>query len=266
MAFEQAQTKPLDIADELKKLRERTTTELSMQYNTFNALILGESGVGKTSLLETARKPVLIHSFDPGGSKLRNFLPLIKDGSVIVDSQFEVEDMKKPSAYMAWENEFEKLKRDNIFSGVGTYVIDSFTTWISSLKNEIAKRKGRSESILQIQDWQVIGNIVVDTMKLCTALPCDFILNGHLTLEKDEVSGRHIARFKTIPSLRIDIPLLFDEIYVMLAEGTRDGVERRLLTQPDGKYLARTRIGARLFDVYEEADISLLLKKAGMVE
>lgn len=252
----------LDVKVELDKLRAMYTKDIA--GGTTNICLLGDLGVGKTSILSTARMPVLVHSFDPGGCKLHHLQPLIKEGKIIVDSRFEKEDGKKPTAYKEWESEFERLRMGNVFSGLGTYVIDSFTTWLAALKNEIVKRKGRSEGVLQLQDWQVIMNVVIDMTKLCTALPCDFILTGHLSLEKDEVSGRMLARFKSIPSLQIDVPLLFDEIWVMLSEEVKNGTERRILTQSTGKYTARTRIGSQVFEMYEEADIKKMLKKAGL--
>jgi ABC-type phosphate transport system ATPase subunit len=39
------------------------------RQQTLNALICGDSGSGKTSLLRTCRRPILVHSFDPGGNK-----------------------------------------------------------------------------------------------------------------------------------------------------------------------------------------------------
>ena len=260
------QAEPLDIEATIADLRDRTTKELADKYNSFNMILLGPLGVGKTSILETARRPVIVHSFDPGGCNLRNFMPLIESGDIIADVAYETEDNKNPSAYMKWEMEFERLKNAGVFNNIGTFCIDSFTTFITAMKNEICKRKGRPNSIPQIQDYMEMGINIVNIIKLCTALPCDFILTGHLTLEKDEVSGRFLARFKSFPSLQIDVPLLFDEIYVMQAEETREGVERRLITQSTGKYEARTRIGARLFDVYEQADIQYLLKKAGRIQ
>ena len=247
----------LELKGEMERLRKMYTADISQ--GTFNALILGRIGVGKTTLVETARKPVLIHSFDPGGTK--GMKKAIERGDVIVDTRFEKESAKHPLAYKDWESTFESYRANDIFKGIGTYVIDSFTTWIDALKNEVAKRKGRADSVLQIQDWLVVGNQVRDVIKLATALPCDFILTGHLFLEKEEETGKIFAMFKSLPSLRIAVPMLFDEIYVLTAEDTSNEIKRSLLTQSTGKYLARTRIGRDIFNVREEPDISKMLKK-----
>ena len=52
----------------------------------FSAIISGDSGSGKTYLLRTARFPVHIDSFDPGGTKCLE--PWIKKGDIIADTQW----------------------------------------------------------------------------------------------------------------------------------------------------------------------------------
>jgi len=263
-----------NIKAELERIRSISLEDL--RQGKFNALILGFQGTGKTHLLKTCRLPVLIHSFDPGGTK--HLRKEMLEGKIVADTRFEKEDMNDPTAYSLWEDEFFRLRSMNAFAEVGTYCIDSFTTWFDALKDQICRRKGlptklaaqyrgatgRAVGLLEQQDWQVAGNIVKDMTKLCADLPCDFILTGHTLLEKEEVSGRMIAFFNAIPSLRINVPILFDEIYIMEAEETTAGIRRSLLTAPTGRYIARTRIGSEKFELHEEPNIKHLLKKAGM--
>ena len=270
------QAKPLDIKVELDQLRKMYTADIAAMYNTFNALILGQQGTGKTHLLKTCRKPVIVHSFDPGGTKVLK--AEVADGSVIPFWELEKEDMNSPTAYKRWEEEFFRLRERDVFKHIGTYCIDSFTTWFEALCNQIVKRKSsttksameyrgatiRETGLMELKDWQVAGNIVRDMTKLCTALPCDFLLTGHLMLVKEEVSGAMMAFFNSIPSLRVNIPILFDEIYVMEAKETSQGIERTLLTGPTGKYVAKTRMGSGMFGLREKPDIKALLVKAGM--
>jgi myosin-crossreactive antigen len=84
-----------------------------------------------------------------------------------------------------------------------------------------------------------------------------------MELIKDDSLGKTILRFKSIPSLKVDIPTLFDEIYVLEAKETSKGIERRLITAPPERYEARTRMGGGLFETREVADFKELFKKAG---
>lgn len=262
----------LDLSDYVRDIRNMYQEDLAQ--DTFNALVLGQVGSGKTTLAGTARKPLYVHSFDPGGTKVfKNFNAddprkkprnMFETGEVIADTRFEGDDSSQPQAYNQWERQFKEMRSKDMFEHIGTYVVDSFTTWVLALKYQILKKKGRTEGVMQIHDWQVLGNTVKDVINVMTALPCDVILTGHLTTEKDDVSGRIETRLQAIPSLQTELPLMFDEIYCLEANETPRGVERKLITENTGKYIARTRVGSGgIFETREDPNIKNLLEKAG---
>ena len=123
----------LDIKVEGAKLRDIYKT--SKHSHTTNFLIYGGVGSGKTYSLRTARAPVLVHSFDPGGSSVLE--KEIKNGRIIVDTRFEIENPANPSAFRLWDAEFHRLLRIGFFEHLGTYAIDSITTWGQAALNEI---------------------------------------------------------------------------------------------------------------------------------
>ena len=57
----------LDVKAEVAKLQQMYREE--PQSGSFNFLLLGEMGTGKTFLLHSARKPIHLDCFDPGGTK-----------------------------------------------------------------------------------------------------------------------------------------------------------------------------------------------------
>jgi len=251
----------INVNDEVKKLRQ--LYKESKTSGTFNAIVYGDIGTGKTNIVRTARQPVLIHSFDPGGTK--TVRDEIDKGNIIADTRYENEDAKSPTAFAAWEKEFDRLRRTKFFESIGTFVIDSATTWSDAMMNEILKRGGRQGTIPQIQDYLVQQNTIRDTIKAFTNLPCDCILTGHISLDKDEVSGRMHSSIMVAGKSAIKMPLLFDEIYVAVSKNTAKGVEYKLITRNDGVYKARTRLGkGDVFETYEEPDIKALLKKSGL--
>jgi hypothetical protein len=96
------------------------------------------------------------------------------------------------------------------------------------------------------------------------ALPCDFILTGHLKLVEDPDKGT-IFRFMTTGQGMVTIPLLFDEIYVMSTKEKSSGTEYTLLTQSTKLHMARSRMSKNgLLLPVEKPDIKALLKKAGL--
>jgi len=230
---------------------------------TFNLLVTSESGMGKTFMMRTARKPVHIDSFDPGGTKgLRDW---IKKGEVIPDTQYENEDPMKPTAFASWKANFEARERGGYFDHIGTYVLDSATTWSDAIMNNILKLAGiPGQSPRYTKDWTPQKIEIRNYIKRMLNLPCDFVLNGHLKMNTDGEESVKF-RFMTTGQGMLTIPLLFDELYVLSTKETASGVTFRLLTKPTGKYLARSRLAADgIFDTYETPDIKHLLKKAGL--
>jgi len=251
----------LKIQTEVKKLQEMYKE--SPRSDCFTALILGESGAGKSYLLRTARKPIHLDVFDPGGTK--NLDDMIKKGEIVADVRWMGEDPRKPHVFKEWEKVSAQRLKDGYFEYFGTYAIDSSTTWTTAIMNQQMLEAGLAGTAprfthdygpqkVKIQNW--INSFM--------NLPCDFFLTGHLEGIKDEVTGRMSYRYMVTGKAQITIPLLFDEIYVLDPKGTSNGVEYRILTQATGTYLARSRMSKEgKLDMYEKPDIKNILKKCG---
>jgi len=261
-----------DIKEEFERMRDRYKKDAEKQG--FNALIYGDFGTGKTYMLHTAPKPVLVHSFDPGGTKsLRTW---IEKGDVLVDTQFERDgnSVGDPEAYIAWEKEFNRLRQAGVFEHIGTYVLDSITTMSESMMSAIMVRgtaKGTSRTpyhkdiktfIPQLQDYLVQQYTLRDLLNVCCGLPCNFIATGHIDRTTDEVSGKIIASPMIAGKYAQKIPMLFDEVYITDVKETSKGSEYRLLTESKGMYRARSRLAAsHPIETYEEQNIEEILRK-----
>ena len=136
---------------------------------TFNSIIYGALKTGKTSILRTCPKPIFVHSFDPSGTLVLR--DMIDKGEVLADTRFEHEDPFKPTACQLWEDSFNRLYRKDFFKHVGTFALDSVTTWAGIIMNEVIRRAAKTKKNREIggapqqQDWLLQMSFIEITMK-----------------------------------------------------------------------------------------------------
>ena len=257
-----------DAAAELKKVRDFYNQD-DMQKR-FSAIITGETNAGKTYLLKTARFPIHIDSFDPGGTKCLD--DLIKKGDIVVDTQYENEDPFKPTAFAKWKKINEIRLQINYFDQFGTYCIDSLTTFGQAAMNFQLNLKNRAgEAPMHRRDYNPQKVQIENQIRKLMNLSCDFIINGHLKKSEDLKSVDKSTGIRYVEIERrlhitgqavITIPLLFDEIYVLKGKG--ENPRREMLIDSLGEYIARSRLkGGGKLKAVEEPDIKALLKKVG---
>lgn len=251
---------PLDIKKEFESIRAMYSEQA--QQKTVSIMVYSDFGAGKTEFTKTGRRPIHNDSFDPRGTK--TVRDEIAEGWYLADTRFEIEDPMSPTAFALWDKVYHERKKMGYFDHVGTYVIDSATTWASAAMNVILKKAGRAGGAPQQNDYLPSMMMIENAIKDILTLPCDVVLTAHLDVDKDEATGKMFIGPLFVGKLKQRLPLLFDELYNMQVKRTAKGDEYQLLTRSDGIFKARTRLGkGGIFEAIEKPDIKYLLKKAG---
>lgn len=256
----------LDIVAEVTKINAYYKEKRGAER--YQALAYGDKGTGKTTLYATARLPVHIDSFDPGGSQV--LADEIEKGVVVVDTRWETDDPTNPKVFAAWDLEFHRRKREGYFAQFATYGLDSITTFSQIIMNYVLKKQGRPGGIPQtgagaendyVHQMLHLENSLVGIF----SLPCDLLVTAHPESEKDDASGKMFVSPMITGKAKIRIPLLFSEMYYLRVEDKADGTTRWMLqTRPSAIYKASSRLARQgKFDKFEEPNIKALLKKAG---
>ena len=251
-----------------------TADRLSQMYNddprskTYNAIIYGPPKVGKSAILDTCVAPVFVHSFDPGGTKVLS--KGIKNGRILVDTRFEQDNADMPRAFLLWEKEMNALISEKFFDHVGTFALDSMTTWAQCIMYDVirlaatAKKNRKVGGAPAKQDWMPQMNIIEKWMRVFASLPCNCVLLGHDDIPTNDEGEQIDDRCLMITGkLKKRVPAIFDEVYFMHIDSSVKGT-RKLQTQPKNRINAGSRLGhGGKLEAQEDPDIKAILKKVG---
>jgi len=254
----------------LSEKMQKEISEIAKAYRPdgmFRALIYGISGSGKTYSLRTARRPVHLDSFDPNGSQSIDDVVYTAEnpkGYIYVDTRFEIEDPKRPTAWKLFDKEIHRRYSEGYFNNIAMYATD-LTSLSQAAMNQTLAESNRHGGVPQQNDYLPAMTKIINAIRFMMSFPCDVALLAHVAAREDAVTNKSSYFPLTLGKAHIvHIPLLFSEIYVSQTKETADGLKYAWLTAAAGSYTARTRLGkGGVFDRYEEPNFKNLLKKAG---
>jgi len=236
----------------------------------FRALLIGPSGSMKTSTaLLTAPWPIMVYSFDPGGtsgSHLRDRIvsPSNPDAPIWINTQFEQDSPSTPVAFEHFLNDLRYHIASGTFRLFNTLVLDSLTTLFHfRLWQRIEVEAKRSTSFAASDDrpeYKPMKRQLMNVLSDISAIPCNVIAIIHVNPQTREL--------ELPPSARRVIEPYFQERWVLrwLQDPTgQRPTQLALQCRADGTYEAKTQIGALHWNTYEEPNLSALLARAGFV-
>ena len=234
---------------------------VNSQQKQFNALIYGPPASGKTAILRTCRKPVLVDMFDPFGHKTQLLADDIAKGNILV-RYYGHDRWHHPTMFSKWMAEYEQAKQQDLFRHLGTYCLDSLTSFTRYMAYHIAAKNGKSKSdgTLSLADYKLQLYQIMDLITDMMNLPCDVIVTAHIQLEIDNFANETHTYVALPPSQRTEVPTAFMEKWITRVINGKHVLQ----VKPDGKYMAETRIGSTAFNTIEEQDVKKLLAKVGL--
>lgn len=203
-------------------------------------LVYGPSGSGKTFSLRTARKPLFVDSFDPGGAVV--LADLIEKGEAVVRTQWENEDAKHPSVFQAWDAALDRLEKEQVMENFGTYCLDSATTWGQACLNFVMSKAGRAGGTPQQNDWYPQMVLMEAAVRRIFRFPCDIVFICHNDTQKDEIIGKVTRSPMLTGKSKTRIPLLFSEVYYSDTKRSSKGTDYIWQLQSDATNQAKSRL------------------------
>lgn len=209
------------------------------QDPSFNALIFGEYGVGKTRLAGSAAmvpelSDVLMIDIEGGALTLRKTYPQCK--TVRVSSWKKLQEVYDEIATGAWP-------------GVRTVILDSLTeaqlfNMDDVMRDLVLSNPDRDEDIAGLQEWQKNGKQIRKFIRLFRDLPMTTIFTALLKEEKDKMTGKRYKRPSLPGKLAAQVPAMFDEVFFLYVKNDEEGNPIRcLLTGTIEEIAAKDRSG-----------------------
>lgn len=205
------------------------------RHMTFNMLIYGDAGVGKTHLAGSAddvpaMRKVLHLDCESGANTLRSAWPNVE----VLQINNWAELTQVYHAIFAGGHDYNTVIVDSL-TELNDYCIDSVAA-------EARERKPESfDDVLEIRDWNKVATRMIRMIRMFRDLPLNTIFVAHMTEEQDKRSGRLLKQPLLSGQLKKKLPAIPDLVlyqYVAEVEGEQ---KRLLLTQKTETCVAKAR-------------------------
>jgi hypothetical protein len=213
-------------------------------------LLYGVPGSGKTYLAGSASEvarmsPVLFIDIEGGTKTLRNVFP---DVDVIrIRDKFDDKGRLVKSAWKRLFEVYEDLRR-----GVphNTIVLDSLTEAYKmsmySVMADVMKsgdRQNQDPDVPAVRDWGKSSEQIRRMVRALRDMDKHVIFTALQNDVKDQMTGAVTSKPSLPGKLADEIPAYIDEVLYLWVKAGKEGVERKILTEPTGKFIAKDRSG-----------------------
>lgn len=217
----------------------KITNTKSIATRSINAVVYAPSGTGKTTLVRTLRKPLLISA----------------EGGTLSLAGEDIDTIEVRT--MAEVNEAIQYAAEHA-SEYGALAIDSFTE-IAKMKlaEEQEKNKGSKDNWAP---FRALNDELKAFLRYVRDLPIDVYVTALATKDKDAFGLMYWNPECPGSQLSGELTSIFDEVFVLKAIVAEDkSVSRWLQTYNDGQWVAKDRSGK--LDQWEEPNLTHIFNK-----
>lgn len=213
----------------------------TVAINGLKVLVYGEAGAGKTTLIKTLPKPVILSAEGGLLSLRKENLPFIE-----IHTVEELRDAAKWLETSAEAKQFESVALDSI--------------------SEIAEVVLSNEKTLNKDGRAAYGNmndIMAKVIRSFRDLPNRHVyFSAKMEKAQDETGAMLFAPSMPGKTLAQGLPFFFDEVFALRVSRSEKGeTKRMLMCRPDGMWTAKDRAG--VLEMWEEPDLSAIIAKIG---
>jgi phage nucleotide-binding protein len=213
----------------------------SLAANSVKVLVYGQAGAGKTSLVKTLPKPIVLSA--EGG------LLSIQDADL---PYIEISDMETLREAYTWLTQSDEAK------GFESVALDSISEIAEVVLN--AEKKATKDPR---QAYGAMQEQMADIIRAFRDLPGRHVyMSAKLEKTQDEM-GR-VLYAPSMPGNKTGqaLPYFFDEVLALRVEKDGEGVtQRALMCDSDGLWLAKDRSGK--LEAWEAPDLGAIIAKMG---
>jgi len=248
---EEKPTASIPEEDTATKLGGFTVQKVSERMDWAKLLIYGVPGAGKTYLAGQAAEvermsPVLFIDIEGGTKTIRKLHPNVD--VVRVQNVYDKQGRLRASAWKKLQDVYEDLRKGVHYQ---TVVVDSLTeaakVSMYSVLEEAVKtttNRDRDPDVPEMRDWGKSGEQIRRFVRAFRDLNCHVIFTALSSEDKDPQSGSVTVKPALAGKLKDEIPAYLDEVLYLYVKADNKGVERKILTEPTGKYIAKDRSGS----------------------
>ena len=213
----------------------------TVAINGLKVLVYGEAGAGKTTLIKTLPKPLILSAEGGLLSLRKENLPFIE-----IHTVEELRDAAKWLETSAEAKQFESVALDSI--------------------SEIAEVVLANEKALNKDGRAAYGNmndIMAKVIRSFRDLPNRHVyFSAKMEKAQDETGAMLFAPSMPGKTLAQGIPFFFDEVFALRVSRSEKGeTKRMLMCRPDGMWTAKDRAG--VLKMWEEPDLGAIIAKIG---